>query len=64
MKSHLIPEPQPLEKPHKPLEMARMNLPGLDTTAFIPSRSNKSAREEQRVPEQPMRNFLRVVFAC
>ncbi len=65
MKSHLIPDPKPIEPHLNATDSAQMYL--LDQ--FFMGNSQRSAAkfasedESHRVPEMPMRNFLRVVFA-
>ncbi len=64
MKSHLIPEPRPLDQ--NPYRSASVQL-----SALGQARSNSARLDEpdidraetgQHAPDMPMRNFLRVVF--
>ncbi len=64
MKSHLIPEPQPIESyTHETDGFHFMALDQAASRAEKPGRPG-SAREDDfhRAPEIPMRNFLRIVF--
>ncbi len=64
MKSHLIPEPQPIDSDTR--ETDASHFMALDQAASRALRHSKtgSAREDDyhHAPEIPMRNFLRVVF--
>ncbi len=60
MKSHLIPEPRPLERTYHETDAAQFYL--LDR-AQSNGKSNSGAQDDfHPAPEMPMRNFLRVVF--
>lgn len=65
MKSHLIPEPKPIEHHLSGTDATRMYL--LDQL-FSEDRGRtkrqvNSQDDSHPAPEMPMRNFLRVVFA-
>ncbi len=64
MKSHLIPEPQPIE--NYVHETDAFQFMALDQAATVSARTGKTSGDRsdefRRDPEIPMRNFLRVVF--
>ncbi len=65
MKSHLIPEPQPIESYIR--ETDAFQFMTLDQAVSVTARPGKTSHDRsdefRRDPEVPMRNFLRVVFA-
>ncbi len=64
MKSHLIPEPKPIERHLSNSDAARMYLLDQIFSNGEPrSKAKKGSDEEYyRAPEMPMRGFLQVVF--
>ncbi len=64
MKSHLIPEPQPIERNQNDSDAARMYLLDQIFSNGEPrSKAKKNSNDENyRAPEMPMRSFLQVVF--
>jgi hypothetical protein len=64
MKSHLIPEPQPIENDFHDTDSAHFM--AMDRITSPDGRTGKTASPKtddfHRGPEVPMRNFLRVVF--
>ncbi len=65
MKSHLIPEPKPIERHLSDTDAARMYL--LDqifSNGETRGKAKPGSNDDfYRAPEMPMRNFLQVVFA-
>jgi len=60
MKSHLIPEPTPIDGNTRETDAARFYM--LDQEQAR-GKSNSGSKEDiHPAPEMPMRNFLRVVF--
>jgi hypothetical protein len=64
MKSHLIPEPRPLDQNPYRSASAQLSFPGQARSNSVQMDEPDIDRAEtnQHVPEMPMRNFLRVVF--
>jgi hypothetical protein len=64
MKSHLIPEPKPIERHLSGTEAARFYLLDQALSEDVQHCKAETGRSDDfhRLPEMPMRNFLRVVF--
>jgi hypothetical protein len=60
MKSHMIPDPTPLDRNIRETDAARYYL--LDQEQGHGEAKTDSKEDYPRMPEMPMRNFLRVVF--
>ncbi len=61
MKSHLIPEPTPIDRNIRETDAARFYL--LDQEQVKDTFQNSSKEENHPANEIPIRNFLRVIFA-
>ncbi len=64
MKSHLIPEPRPLDQNPRHAASALQSFPGQARSNSVRLDEPEIDRGEtsQHAPDMPMRNFLRVVF--
>ncbi len=64
MKSHLIPEPKPIERHPSDSDAARMYLLDQIFSNSQPRSKGKPGSDDEtcRAPEMTMRNFLHVVF--
>ncbi len=64
MKSHLIPDPEPIERHLSDSDAARMYfLDQIFSKGEPRSKARPGSDDEYcRAPEMPMRNFLQVVF--
>ncbi len=60
MKSHLIPEPTPIDQNFRDTDAAHFYM--LDQEQASGKYKTNRKENERPAPEMPMRNFLRVVF--
>lgn len=61
MKSHFVPEPEPQER--EPREQWLAGRPALVAGLWVGCQEDLDRKEFRKLPDLPMRNFLRVIFA-